>query len=67
MVAVSSQVEDKPFIDCSRSTDSLSVAFSKSTFRSSRLGGDTEICQLNKGGYRPEGKIQNTVFNCMSQ
>lgn len=64
-LAVSTQVEDKPFIDCSRSSDLLSVALSKSSFGSARLGGDTEICQLNKGGYRPEGEIQNKVFNCI--
>lgn len=64
-LAVFSQVEDKPFIDCSRSSDLLSVAVSKSSFGSTRLGGGTEICQLNKGGYRPEGEIQNKVFNCI--
>lgn len=56
---------DKPFIDCSRSSDLLPVALLKSLFASTRLGGDTEICQLNKGGYRPEGKAQNKVFNCI--
>lgn len=64
-LAVSSQVEDKPFIDFSRSTDLLSVALSKSTFRSATLGGDAEICQLNKGGYKPESETQNKVFNCI--
>ena len=34
-------------------------------FRSTRLGGDAEICQLNKAGYRPEGETQNKIFNCI--
>lgn len=55
-------MEDKPFIDHS---DLLSVALSKSSFGSTRLGGDTDICQPNKRDYRPEGEIQNKVFDCI--
>lgn len=55
-------MEDKPFIDHS---DLLSVALSESSFGSTRLGGDTYICQPNKRDYRTEGEIQNKVFNCI--
>lgn len=64
-LAASTQVEDKPFIDYSSSRDLLSTAHLKTMFRSARLGGDAEIWQLNKAGYRPEGKTQNKIFNCI--
>lgn len=58
--------KDKTSIDCSRSSDLLSVALSKSSFGSIiRLEGYTKICQLNKGGYIPKGEIQYEVFNCI--
>lgn len=55
-------MEDKPFIDHS---DLLSVALSKSSFGSTRLGGDRDICQPNKRDYTPEAQTQNKVFNCI--
>lgn len=55
-------MEDKPFID---HNDLLSVALSKSSFGSTRLGGDTDICQPNERDYRAEGEVQNKVFNCI--
>lgn len=63
-LAASSQAEDKSFVGCSRSHDFLSGAHLESTFRTARLGGGTDVCQLNKGDHRPEGKMQTKIFHC---
>lgn len=56
-LAAFSQAEDEPFVGCSRGHNFPSEAHLESTFRTTGLGGGTDVCELNKGDHRPEGKM----------
>lgn len=56
-LAAFSQAEDEPFVGCSRGHNFPSEAHLESTVRTTGLGGSTDVCELNKGDHRPEGKM----------